>query len=798
MRRFIFSFRSVFIALVVISTIELGCWVFARPEPLAASNLLELAYLKDENSSKLGLFYRLRWAIDLHPDILQIGDSSGLHGSMPNIINQYLGGLNYLNSSFGADPGYLGHYNIAKVVVDHTDSVKAMVFYVTPLAKPAYYGAAGRNLEQSLYSAFLNPWSFLAPPTMAYRTNVTDFIYYGEGNSNYPHGGHAFLGDDNWKESFYKEKGFIPRESAFHIRDPLPLGGCRFSDWFETSAEGDRPFDYFYKGLEKMALLAREKKMRLAIVFNPVPCQEVEESGTLLIKHELARFRKDYPEVAVPFPFITTWPEHLFQDSWHFFSFGAEIASNRLAKEIHKMMDDPSYVGVPPESVETLETRLEHARKYPKWVESCAKEESKNSSAISTSIYTNCLGMRFVTLPPGNFVMGSCSNAKECPPGAIVDPATQRSEKKAHPVTIASAFQIQDAPVTIAQFQTYLDNNYGEHADAHAEVLNIDPRFLEPNAGEDKTRPVAMLSWNDAKSFVTWLNNVKSPSDKGIYRLPTEAEWEYAARSASQTAFWWGNDAGYNMANCVGCNDRFNKVASPIRSFPPNRFGLYDMNGNVWELMQDCYRGWYTKAATDSRAYERTNCEQRSLRGGAADYPFATWSRAASRFMNAPASMAPLVGFRVVRELPADNSFIPVDPLPAKGTAIASSGTSENAFNDDAAVSWNSDTRAANAKAWIGIAFDTAKAVNRIEIEPSADKAQQQNRISVQYSNDDVHWTTITTVNIGLTKPFDVIVLPQATVKALRWRIAADSASSQGWSLHKVRFFTENNGVSKP
>ena len=779
----------------IIGAIELSCWLIAHPSSLAASNFFELAYLKNENSSKLAMQSRTQWVISLQPDIVQIGDSSGLHGGVPKVINLYLGGLKYVNSSFGADPGYFGHFNIAKVVVDHSPSVKALVFYVTPLAKPAHYGNAGRDLEKSLYSAFLDRWSLLAPPTMAYRVAVTNFVYYGEMNGTFPHGGDSFLGDPHWKDSFMAEKGFIPRESAFHIRDPLPLGGCRFGDWFQVSPEGDRPFDYFYPGLQKMAMLARERHLRLAVVFNPVPCHEMEEPGTLMIERELARFRKDYPEVVVPFPFITTWPENLFQDSWHFFSFGGEIASNRLGKEIRKMMDDPNFRGVPPQSVEELDGRLERSRHHRPWLPSC-DDSAGRDNAQAGSIYTNCVGLRFVTLPPGSFVMGSCAKQSHCPAGAIADPYALGSESQSHLVTIAQPFQMQDAPVTIAQFRTYLKNNYGDKADAHADVLGIDPRFLDANKGADDSRPISMLSWNDAKSYVAWLNSIKPSWDDGDYRLPTEAEWEYAARGGSQTAFWWGNDPGLNMANCVGCTNRFNKVASPIRSFPPNRFGLYDMNGNIWETVEDCYRDWYSAKPSDGRAFEKEDCQARSLRGGAADYPSESWSRAASRISNNPASIAALVGFRVVREVPAtDRSFVPVDPFPVKGVPIASGGSPEKAFDSNPAAFWVSPERGTGVKgnAWIGIGFDTPRVLYRIEIEQPTDLMYQQSQVLVQSTQDGSHWTTVMPANIVRTKPMGVITLPEPTSPATRWRLVADSdnqvANNQAWAITKIRFF---------
>ena len=104
------------------------------------------------------------------------------------------------------------------------------------------------------------------------------------------------------------------------------------------------------------------------------------------------------------------------------------------------------------------------------------------------------------------------------------------------------------------------------------------------------------------------------------YRLPSEAEWEYAARAGTQTAYWWGNDIGKNNAACDGCASQWdNKQTAPVGSFKSNLFGLFDTAGNVWEVVEDCWHDNYQDAPADGTVWKEANggnCGRRVVRGG--------------------------------------------------------------------------------------------------------------------------------------------------------------------------------------
>jgi len=230
-----------------------------------------------------------------------------------------------------------------------------------------------------------------------------------------------------------------------------------------------------------------------------------------------------------------------------------------------------------------------------------------------------------VWIPAGTFRMGVLQNGGES------------EEPSVHEVSVAR-FAIGRYEVTFAE--------YDQFAEATDREKPNDKGWGRGN------RPVINVDWHDATAYADWLSQQTGKQ----YRLPTEAEWEYAARAGTETQYWWGNTASHDYANygkdecCYGLakdKDRW-EYTSPVGSFEPNPFGLYDTAGNVWEwtcsLYEDKYNGKEQKCLRNSPS----NLSLFVLRGGSWILD-AGWIRSAARFGWQPVKRDQSVGFRIVR-----------------------------------------------------------------------------------------------------------------------------------------------------
>ncbi len=159
-------------------------------------------------------------------------------------------------------------------------------------------------------------------------------------------------------------------------------------------------------------------------------------------------------------------------------------------------------------------------------------------------------------------------------------------------------------------------------------------------------RPAINISWDDAKLYVGWLSQKTGQR----YRLPSEAEWEYAARAGTKTPYWWGHDLGAGHAQCDACGSPTKQQVVPAGSFRPNGFGLYDTAGNAAEWVEDCWNDNYKNAPKDASAWTTGDCRLRVLRGGSFTSK-AVEVRSAARFRYDEDVRYYANGFRVVRDL---------------------------------------------------------------------------------------------------------------------------------------------------
>jgi len=270
-----------------------------------------------------------------------------------------------------------------------------------------------------------------------------------------------------------------------------------------------------------------------------------------------------------------------------------------------------------------------------------------------------------VSIPGGEFMMGTPAGDSE-------------GGDNEHPqrVVRVKPFALGKTEVTLAQWRDFARvSGYQTQAERNVNAqgcLTWEPddgwawrdgrSWREPGWAQKDREPVVCISWVDAQAYVRWLDE-----NSGVrgWRLPSEAEWEYAARAGSTTRRPWGDDEvscvyangtdrtigprGRTWTERALCKDGY-WFAAPVGSYRPNAWGLHDMLGNVWEWVQDCYLP-YAGAPSDGSSHETDSCRGRVLRGGAWDEPPAVL-RSAERFWQGPGNRRSNVGLRVARALP--------------------------------------------------------------------------------------------------------------------------------------------------
>jgi formylglycine-generating enzyme required for sulfatase activity len=228
-----------------------------------------------------------------------------------------------------------------------------------------------------------------------------------------------------------------------------------------------------------------------------------------------------------------------------------------------------------------------------------------------------------IVVQAGAFAMGS----------PVTEPDRGAGKDPQHKVMIAMPFAVSKFDVTFADWDACV-------------WLGGCPPVGDSRFGRG-AKPVINVSWEDAQHYVEWLSKFTGQP----YRLLTEAEWEYAARAGTTTAYYWGEEIGEGNANCDGCGSEWdNRETPPVGSFKPNPFGLYDMAGNVWQWVEDCYHDNYDDAPADGSAWTSGDCSLRVVRGGSWDNGPQNL-RAAVRIRSTDDDRDDVVGFRLARTL---------------------------------------------------------------------------------------------------------------------------------------------------
>jgi formylglycine-generating enzyme len=288
-----------------------------------------------------------------------------------------------------------------------------------------------------------------------------------------------------------------------------------------------------------------------------------------------------------------------------------------------------------------------------------AKPSGTSPASKAGKIFRDCPNCpEMVVIPSGSFDMGSPST----------ETGRGDDEGPVHRVNVTT-FALGMTEITRGQFATFVKETIYISGDKcwtleKGDFEERNGNWSIPGYPQDDKHPVACINWNDAQAYAEWL----SRKTRKKYRLPTEAEWEYAARGNTITARYWGdnpNDAsayansadntaqaqiqGATSWSVHDCTDGFAYTA-PVGSFKANAFGLKDMLGNVWEWTRDSYHDSYNDAPTDGSAWQGDN-KKRELRGGS--WNNSPWDvRAAIRYKSDPGLRFSSFGFRLARSLP--------------------------------------------------------------------------------------------------------------------------------------------------
>jgi len=225
-----------------------------------------------------------------------------------------------------------------------------------------------------------------------------------------------------------------------------------------------------------------------------------------------------------------------------------------------------------------------------------------------------------VTIPPGKFTMGS-----------------NTGKVRERPLTLTSIKKF----IAIGKYELTFDE-----WDVCYKMLGCSSKPKDRGWGRGR-RPVINISYRDIKEYLVWITK----KTQKVYRLPSEAEWEYSNRAGTNTEYWWGNNMVLGSANCRNCGTPWSGVStSPVGQFKPNYWGLYDTHGNVFEIVSDCWTPNHNNAESDGTPVIIKNCNNRVIKGGAWYY-LPKVARSASRARNDDRVFSYVVGVRIARDI---------------------------------------------------------------------------------------------------------------------------------------------------
>jgi hypothetical protein len=354
MSSYISSLKSVFAALAMIAAIEIGHAAVDPSSPVERSSYLNWNFNTVELFHKVLIHEKLADAVRDRPDVIQIGDSSGLHGIVPDIVDQYLGGLKYANVSCCANTGFDGYYSIADFMLRHVPTIKAVVLYMSLNNPPHDPSTAMSELvggEDRLRSAF-GPLSTLTTPgTLALRHAVLQYVYNLGGAFNQS----AMLPfEELWPEpiqSLRATRGWRAEEDVHRLAEKQdekltelcgPRGRRRLDgrlpEDFTRDIVGAR-HTYTSVELRRLAALAARYSVKLILIVQPYPCTEIAGTFIPSLQADIEGVRAEYPNLIVPDPnLFEAWPGRSFSSADHLTTGQEDAVSRRAGRLIARAL----------------------------------------------------------------------------------------------------------------------------------------------------------------------------------------------------------------------------------------------------------------------------------------------------------------------------------------------------------------------------------------------------------------------------------------------------------------------------
>ncbi|SEP41442.1 hypothetical protein SAMN02990966_05903 [Rhodospirillales bacterium URHD0017] len=353
MSSYISSFKALLVALATIGLIEGGYVMFAAPSAADRTNYLNWNFDSSEPFHKVVIYEKIINAIRDRPEVIQIGDSSGFHGIIPSIVDQYLGGMRYANVSCCANTGFDGYYTIADYLLRNVPTIKVVVLYFSLNNSPRTLDALNASVvggEDRLRSAFGPMAAWTSPATLALRHDIVRPVY-NLGTTFEQNGLLSF--DKLWPaviQALRASRGWRPEEDvhrlpAQQMQKVYDLCGPSLSrhvdvqDWdFTRDVFGVRRSNTEIE-LRRLAALTARHGAKLILLTQPYPCHELPGTYLEQLRSAVAAVAADYSNFIAPNPLFESWPPQWFSSGDHLRIGMEDLASRRAGRSIAKALN---------------------------------------------------------------------------------------------------------------------------------------------------------------------------------------------------------------------------------------------------------------------------------------------------------------------------------------------------------------------------------------------------------------------------------------------------------------------------